>query len=142
MKTALACVCLSALVACGGQSGPPRHPVGEMSARATAKIELIDLVVPDPQRAERVRDVYVRIAALGDEFDQARARSILQVRSIAEERSTPEAQAEPVDVSALERMLAPPLVQSRAMFDRYAALMQQARSLLTADEFETLNRVR
>lgn len=142
MKTALACVCLAVLVACGGQSGPPRHPVGEMSARATAKIELIDLVVSDPRRAERVREVYVRIAALGDEFDQARARSILQVRSIAEERSTPEAQAEPVDVAALERMLAPPLVQSRAMFDRYTALMQQARSLLTADEFETLNGVR
>ena len=142
MRTARVCVCLSALVACAGQSGPPRHPVGEMSARAAARIELIDLVVSDPKRAERLREVYLRIAALGDEFDQARARSILQVRSMARERSTPEAQAQPVDAATLERLLAPPLVQSRAMFDRYAALLQQARSLLTPDEFETLNRVR
>jgi hypothetical protein len=113
-----------------------------MSARATAKIGVIDLVVSDPSRAERLRQVYLRIAALGREFDVARARSLLRARAIAEQRSTPAGQAEPADPDALERLLAPPLAQGRAMFDRYVALTLEARSLLTADEFEQLNRVR
>jgi len=131
--------CLPALFGCGGQSGPPRHPVAQMSARATAKIGVVELVVSDPVRAERLRQVYLRIAELGQEFDLARSRAILQARSIAEQRS---ANAEPVGSDALELLLAPPLAQGKAMFDRYAALMRQARSLLTQDEFETLNRVR
>ena len=130
------------LLACGGQQGPPRHPVAEMSARATAKLGVIDLVVSDPLRAERVREVYLRIATVAREFDQARARSLLQARSIAEQRTTPEAQAEAADTAALEHLLAPPLAQGKTMYERYTALMRQARSLLTADEFDTLNRVR
>ena len=133
---------LALLCACGGQSGPPRHPVAEMSARATAKLGVIDLVVADPLRAERVREVYLRIATVAREFDQARARSLLQARSIAEQRATPEAQAEAADPATLELLLAPPLAQGHTMYERYAALMQQARSLLTADEFDALNRVR
>ena len=124
---------------CGGQQGPPRHPVAEISARATAKIGLIDLVVADAVRAQRLRQVYQRIAALGLEFDLARARSVLQARSIAEQRS---GQAAPGDADALEHLLAPPLAQARAMFDRYSALQLEARSLLTEDEFDALNRVR
>jgi hypothetical protein len=127
------------LFGCGGQSGPPRHPVAEMSARATAKIGLIDLVVADEGRAQRLRQIYLRSAALAHEFDLARARSMLQARSLAEQRS---AQTEPGDPAVLERLLAPPLAQSRSIFDRYTALMLEARSLLTQSEFDKLNRVR
>jgi hypothetical protein len=110
-----------------------------MSARATAKIGLIDLIVADPVRAQRLGQVYLRIAALAREFDLARALSMLQARSLAQQRA---ARAEPGDPALLEPLLAPPLAQSRPMFDRYSALMLEVRSLLTESEFDKLNRVR
>jgi hypothetical protein len=114
-----------------------------MSARATGRIGVIDLVVSDPARADRLRQVYLEIAAVSLEFDLARARSILQARSIAAERSKQQAvPAATSDAAVLEHLLAPPLEQAKAMFERYTALTLEARSLLTEDEFETLNRVR
>jgi hypothetical protein len=132
----------AAILGCGGQKGPPRHPVGEMTARATAKLDVIELVVSDPVRAEQVRQVYLQMAALGREFDLARARSILEARSSLEKRSTEAAQAEPASATELELMLAPPLERGKALFGRYTALMLEARTLLTEDEFEKLNGVR
>jgi len=135
-------VASTALAACGGQKGPPRHPVGEMSARATAKLDVIDLIVSDPARAERVRHVYVQLAALGKEFDLARARSMVAARSALEKRSSEAAQSNPASPADLELMLAPPLVEGKLMFERYTALMLEARSLLTEEEFDKLNAVR
>ena len=130
------------LAGCGGEKGPPRHPVGEMTARASAKLGLIDLVVSDPTRAERLRVVYVELAALGRDFDLARARSMLRSRDEWARRTTAEGQATPVSAEALELFLAPPIAVGKAAYERYAALMLEARSLLREDEFEALNRVR
>jgi hypothetical protein len=130
------------LVGCGGQKGPPRHPVGEMTARAMAKLDVIELVVSDPLRAEQVRQVYLQMAALGREFDLARARSILEARSSLEKRAAEAAPAEPASPAELELVLAPPLERGKALFGRYAALMLEARALLSKDEFEKLNGVR
>jgi hypothetical protein len=113
-----------------------------MSARVTARLEMIDLVVSDPARAERVRDTYLRLGELGREFDLARARSISEVHAAVEKRSTEGVEAHPGSPDELEGMLAPPLEEARALFERYTALMIEVRSLLTADEFEKLNRVR
>jgi len=140
---ALAAACgVPALLGCGGHTGPPRHPVAEMSARVTGRIGVIDLVVSDPARADRLRQVYLEIAELALEYDLARARSILQARSLAGQRSTQAAPAAGSDADVLEHLLAPPLEQGKAMFERYTTLTLEARSLLTEDEFETLNRVR
>jgi hypothetical protein len=134
--------CVPGLFGCGGHTGPPRHPVAQMSSRATGRIGVIDLVVSDPARADRLRQVYLEIAELALEYDLARARSILQARSLAEERSAQTAPAAASDAAVLEHLLAPPLEQGRAMFERYTALTLEAHRLLTEDEFETLNRVR
>jgi hypothetical protein len=135
--------CAPALLGCGGHEGPPRHPVAQMSARATSRIGVIDLIVSDPARADRLRQVYLEIATLALEYDLARARSILHARSMAAERSKQQqAPAATSDAAVLEHLLAPPLEQGKAMFERYTALTLEARSLLTEDEFETLNRVR
>jgi hypothetical protein len=134
--------CVPALLCCGGHTGPPRHPVAEMSARVTGRIGVIDLVVSDPARADRLRQVYLQIAELAIEYDLARAHSILQARSLAQTRSAEAAPAEGSDADVLEHLLAPPLEQGKAMFERYTALTLESRSLLTEDEFETLNRVR
>jgi hypothetical protein len=72
----------------------------------------------------------------------ARARAILEARAALETRSTAAARSNPATSAELERMLAPPLEQGKALFERYMALMLQARSLLTEDEFEALNGVR
>ena len=130
------------LAGCGGQEGPPRHPSAELTARATAKLELIDLVVFDRARADRVRDLYLRIADVGRDFDLARARAILSARVAAEQRATAAAQLAPAGSAALEGMLAPPLEEGRAFADRYTALMLELRAVLSEDEFEKLSRVR
>jgi hypothetical protein len=113
-----------------------------MGARATAKLDVIELVLFDPERAERVRQVYLQLAELGQQFDLARARSMLEARSALEKRSTETAEANPPSSDELERILAPPVEVGRALFDRYTALMLEARSLLSEGEFEKLNRVR
>jgi hypothetical protein len=113
-----------------------------MSARVMGKLDVIELVVSDPARAERVREVYLQLGALGRQFDLARARSILGAQAALEKRSTEATQSEPGKVGDLEAMLAPPLQEGKAIFERYTALMLEVRSLLTEDEFEKLNRVR
>ncbi len=130
-----------ALLGCGGSKGPPRHPVQEMTARASAKINLIDLVVTDPQRAERLRRVYVELAAIGREFNMMRARSLAKARADWQRRvqQTPDEAAKP---ETLELVLAPPVEDSKVIYERYVALMLEARSLLTREEFEKLDEVR
>src|SRR3954469_25846406 len=83
------------LAGCGGPEGPPRHPSAELTARATAKLRVIDLAVFDRARADRVRDLCLRIADVGRDFDLARARAILKARVAAEQRATAAAQVDP-----------------------------------------------
>lgn len=135
----IACV---ALAACGGPQGPPRHPVGAMTARSTAKLGLVDLVVGDRARAERVRAVYEELAALGRDFDLARARSILRSRDEWQRRAAAAGPSSEASAEALELLLAPPVAEGQAAYERYTTLMLEARSLLSEDEFEALNRVR
>ncbi|HEY6077489.1 MAG TPA: hypothetical protein VIW29_01720 [Polyangiaceae bacterium] len=139
-----AVVLLAALVltGCGGSKGPPRHPVQEMTARASAKLELIELVVNDAERAQRVRKVYLQLVDLGHEFDLLRARALTKARADWQKRTSADAQTAPASGETLELVLAPPLQESKAVFERYTALMLEARSLLTQQEFEKLNKVR
>lgn len=141
MKTLAGLVASLCLVGCGGPSGPPRHPVAEMTARTSAKLDLVELVVSDRDRAERVRRVYLQLLELGREFDLMRQRSLAKAGRSWPQRATT-ADAAATSAETLELVLAPPLADSRAAFDRYAALMLEARSLLTQDEFERLDRAR
>jgi len=130
------------LAGCGGEKGPPRHPVAEMTARSTAKLELIDLVVSDPSRAQRLHALYLEVATVARDFDLARARSMLRAQDEWQRRTTAEGQEPPASEEMLELLLAPPIAVGKAAFERYTALMLEARSLLREDEFETLNGVR
>jgi len=130
------------VAACGGEQGPARHPVAQMSARSSAKLDVIPLVVGDPERAERLREVFAELAALGRDVDSARARSVTRARDEWARRSTTEGQAPPASAEELELLLAPPVADARATYARYTALMLEARRLLSEDEFEKLNRVR
>ena len=131
----------AALAGCGGQAGPPRHPIAEMTSRATAKLDVLDLVVSDPERADRLRAIYLRAFQLGRDFDVARAHSLAHARRQAEPRNGEPADQGP-DTSPFESVLAPPAEVGRGAMNRYVALMLEARKLLTQEEFEKLDALR
>lgn len=139
---ALLLLAVLASAGCGGAKGPPRHPVQEMTARSTAKLELIELVVSDAERAQRVRRIYLQLVELGREFDLLRAHSLTKARADWQKRASVDAPAAPASGETLELVLAPPLQEGKALFDRYTTLMLEARGLLTQQEFEKLNKVR
>lgn len=141
-RTVAFALALSSVAACGSKTTPPHHPVGEMRARLEAKIDLIELVVPEPARAARLREIYVEAWQLGYDFDLARARSLRQAQAGAAERSWPDAQREPLPEGALEKLIVPDLELGRAMFARYTALMLEARTLLSDEEFAKLDAAR
>ncbi|MEI9937199.1 MAG: hypothetical protein WDO69_08225 [Pseudomonadota bacterium] len=126
------------VVACGGP--PPRLSV-ELTARATAKAGVVDLVVSDPARAERLRAIYSEVTTLSRELDRERIDARAQCRAASAQRLPAPAQSDPVGSGALECLIAPPL-GSRTALDRYTALMLEARTLLTQDEFQKLARMR
>jgi hypothetical protein len=127
---------------CGGQQGPARHPVAEMTARSSAKLEVIPLVVSDPRRAERVREVFAELATIGRDFDTARARSVMHAREEWARRGAVDGQAPAATAEELELLLAPPMADGRAAYARYTALMLEVRGLLSEAEFGKLDRVR
>jgi hypothetical protein len=133
---ALVLLAASALLACNVKSAPPRYPVAELTFSGKSKADLVDLIVSDRTRAARLRQIYLRIAALEYEFDLARERAIEQPFSSFANRSP--APAERVNAAQLERFLVPPLAESRAAFDRYVTLVLEARRQLREDEFERL----
>jgi hypothetical protein len=140
---AVACaLALSSFAACSSKATPPHHPVGEMRARLEAKLDLVELVVHDPARAARLREIYVEAWQLGYDFDLARARSLQQAQAVASERTTPEAQEQALPEGTLERTLVPDIELGRASFARYTALMLEARTLLSDKEFKKLDAAR
>jgi hypothetical protein len=141
-RAAAVALALSSVAACSAKETPPHHPVGEMRARLEAKIDLLDLVVKDPARAARVREIYLEAWQLGYDFDLARARSLQQAQAAIGERTSPDAQEQSLPEGTLERILLPDPEIGRASFARYTALMLEARTLLSEDEFRKLEATR
>jgi hypothetical protein len=112
-----------------------------MTARASAKLDLVELVVADPARAQRARRVYLELAELGRKFDAMRASSLTKAGADWQRR-TQVAPLEAAKPETLELVLAPPLEDSKLIFERYATLMLEIRGLLTREEFEKLDKVR
>jgi hypothetical protein len=128
--------------ACNVKSVPPRHALVESAASAVAKAELVELVVSDPDRAQRLQRIYLAIAALGYEAEMRRAQSAEGSRLVLAGAGPAAARAERVTARDLELVLAPPLDESRGAFERYVGLVLEARALLREDEFERLRDVR
>ena len=141
-RAAAFALALSSVAACGAKETPPRHPVSEIRARLEAKLDLIELVVHDPARAARLREIYVEAWQLGYDFDLARARSLQEAQAVAGERTSAEAQEQPLPEGTLERTMVPDIEVGRASFARYTALMLEARTLLSDDEFRKLEATR
>ena len=138
-RAAAFAIALWSFAACGAKESPPHHPVGAMRARVEAKLDLVELVVKDPDRAARVREIYLEAWQLGYDFDLARARSLQQAQAVVGEGASPDAQA---PEGVIERILLPDPEIGRASFARYTALMLEARALLSDDEFRKLEATR
>ncbi|HEY6078535.1 MAG TPA: hypothetical protein VIW29_07020 [Polyangiaceae bacterium] len=139
-QSAVALAVLTALGGCRSKSPPARHPVAELTASASAKAEVVELIVPDWQRAERARQLYLAIAALGYEFDEQRARSAARGRSLTAGPAAA-ATAQRLSAAQLESLLVPPLEASQTTCERYVQLMLEMRTVLTDDELKRLDNV-
>lgn len=135
-------VTAAAGLACNVTSAPPSHPVAPLSFSGKAKADVVDLIVGDRTRADRLRQIYLRIADLEVELDRVRARVVEAGLAASEGQSGAPEPGERVDAGELERFLLPPLDESRTIFDRYVALVIEARGLLTEHEFQRLGAVR
>jgi hypothetical protein len=141
-RTVAFALALSSVVACSSKATTPRHPVGEIRARAEAKLDLVELVVHDPTRATRLREIYLQAWQLGYEFDVARARTLQEAQAVAAERTSTDAQRRELPDGALEALLVPDPELGRETFARYTALMLEARALLSDEEFRKLDAAR
>jgi hypothetical protein len=103
---------------------------------------VVELVVSDTARAERLRRIYGEAWALTRDFDLARSRSLRHAQAVLASRTTAWGQSAPLPESALERTLVPPLAVGRETYARYTALMLEARTLLTEEEFRRLDATR
>ncbi len=92
---------------------------------------MVELIIPDWQRAQRVRHVYLELAALGYQLDQERAR-VAQGRIVTGQ----------INATELEGLLLPPLEESERAYQRYVNLMLELHALVSARELERLNKVR
>lgn len=124
-------VMLAVIVGCRSASPPARHPVADLTTAATARADVVELVIPDWQRAQRVRKVYLELAALGYQLDRERAQVAQRHAAVGQIRA-----------SELEGLLLPPLAESEPTYQRYVDLMLELHTLVSAHELERLNKVR
>jgi hypothetical protein len=120
-----------ALSACGLHEPPPRLPSAAIHDRTASRVELVDFVISDRERARRVRALYEEIDAIMRDAQRVEARELAKVGTASlhgddELRSSVTASRD-AELAAL---------------DRYVSLELQIRALTTPEEFARLNRIR
>ncbi|MEI9938650.1 MAG: hypothetical protein WDO69_15640 [Pseudomonadota bacterium] len=120
-----------ALPACGGEKAPPQLPSTAARDRAATRVELVNLVISDPERAAKVRSLYIAMDSLLLDAKRAQARQLAQLG--AERPST--------DEETRARCIAVREAESSAL-ERYVGLQLELRRFTTADEFARLDAIR
>jgi hypothetical protein len=64
------------LSACGGEKPPPQLPSTAARDRVASRVELVDLVISDPERAAKVRSLYIAMDSLLLETKRLQARQL------------------------------------------------------------------
>jgi hypothetical protein len=123
-------VALSAL-GCGGAELPPSIPSTTIHDRFASRVELVDLVISDGVRAEKVRKLYIEIERLMLAAKRSEALELMKLgtetaRTDAEVRESI-AKFRSAEVGALER---------------YIALQAELRTLTTPAEFARLDAIK
>lgn len=118
-------------VACGGTKLPPQLATTAAQQRAASRVELVDLVIGERARAEKVRDLYLEIESLMLETKQAQARELIALggpcpRSDAETRL------------AFRRFRE----AEKNALKKYAGLQLELRRATTPEEFAKLDAIK
>jgi hypothetical protein len=127
----LALACFFSDVGCGSKL-PPSLPSTDAHLRSAARVELVDLVISDPRRARKVRDLYVQIEELMLEVKKTAAAEIVGLGAETPTRSDAETRAVVAKVRDADR----------AAFRRYVKLQMELRRSTTADEFAKLDAIK
>ena len=118
-------------LACGGAELPPSIPSTTIHDRFASRVELVDLVISDAARAEKVRNLYIEIERLMLAAKRSESIELMKLgtetaRTNAEVRESI-AKFRSAEVSALER---------------YIALQAELRTLTTPAEFARLDAIK
>ena len=120
------------LAACGGKEPPPQLPTSGAQVRAASRIELVDLVIAEPERAARVRALYVDIERLMLTTKQAQAKELRALGAPVTPRSPDETRA----------MLRRFREAEQAALEKYVLLQLELRRATTPDEFARLDAIK
>jgi hypothetical protein len=127
----VAAACLFGATGCGPDL-PPSLPSTDAHMRSATRVELVDLVISDRARAEKVRRLYVEIEELMLVVKRATAGEIVKLgidnpmRTDAETRAAV-AKVRDADVAA---------------FERYVGLQMELRRSMNAEEFAKLDAIK
>jgi len=118
-------------VACGGTELPSQLATTAAQDRAASRVELVDLVIGDRTRAEKVRALYVEIEQLMRDTKRAEAKELVALggpcpRSDAETRA------------AFRRFRA----AEKSALTKYAGLQLELRQATTREEFAKLDAIK
>lgn len=119
------------LLACGGEKPPAQLPSTAARDRVATRVELVDLVIADPERAAKVRSLYIAMDSLLLEAKRAQAR---QLALLGAERPSSDEETR-AGFSAVSK------VEAGAL-ERYIKLQLELRRFTTADEFARLDAIR
>jgi hypothetical protein len=118
--------------ACGGKEPPPQLPTSGAQDRAASRVELVDLVIADGERAARVRELYVSIERLMLTTKQAQAKELRAVGAPTGPRSPEETRA----------MLRRFREAEQGALEKYVALQLELRRATTPEEFARLDAIK
>lgn len=124
--------CVSTVAACGGHEPPPQLATTGAHVRAASRVELVDLVIGDPARATKVRDLYVEIERLMLDTKRAEATQLVALGRPA----CPPSDAETRDAFKKFRGA------EQAALKRYVILQLELRRATTPEEFAALDAIK
>ena len=119
------------LIACGGEKPPAQLPSTSARDRVATRVELVDLVISDRERAAKVRSLYIAMDSLLVETKRTQARQIALVGA-----------AQPTSDEETRARLATVRTAESSALERYIGLQLELRRFVTASEFARLDAIR
>lgn len=109
---------------------PPNLPSTQAYQRNAPRIELVELIVDDRERAEKVRSLYVQVEDLMLATQKSHVRRVARLATTAHQPFRP---------SEARKMFAAYSKIEREALETYIVLQMQLRASVTPEEFERLN---
>jgi hypothetical protein len=124
------CVALG-LLACGGEKPPAQLPSTAARDRVASRVELVNLVISDPERAAKVRSLYIAMDSLLLDTKRAQAQQLALLGT-----------EQPSNDEATRSALSAVRNAEASALERYIALQVELRRFVTAAEFARLDAIR